>query len=350
MSMRYKIAMLILLSAVGYSEIVAQGRRNRGPKPMIWSESGRIDRKDLRYGPGSASRAPVPPFRFVKEDKKGESPKFEIRDANNVEWVVKLGPEAQSETVVSRIVWSMGYFVDEAYFFPESEILGLPKLSRGRDYVAFGNRVLNAKFEPRRAGVKRGASWDWLKNPFVGTREFNGLKTLMVVFANYDTSPANNRIVQVGPPERSTTQVRYVVTDLGATLGKVGGLGGKRSKNDLSDYRSSEIVKRVTKGITDFQYRTRPTGLGYVTFVFHPPYWRSQTAKEKAMRKIPTRHVRWMADRLALLRDEQLADAFDHAGYDPITREGYIDAIRSRIRELYAVDGGRRTLRAELTR
>lgn len=320
-------------------------------RAVIWREPGNIAERDLFYGPGSAELAPVPPFTFVEEDKDGESPKFDVTDANNVKWSVKLGHEAQAETVATRIVWAMGYFVEESYYLEQAEIEGLPRLSRGREFVEDGNRVKGARFEPRRDGVERGDNWDWRKNPFVGTREFNGLKTLMVLLANYDTSPANNRILTYdaaltgGRPEN-----RFMVTDLGATLGKVGGLGGHRSKNDLSDFRSTGLVKRVRNGHTEFQYRTRPSGLGYLTFVFAPWYWQSQTAKEKAMRRIPTAHVRWMASRLSRLSDTQLHDAFAAAGYDEKTANGFIDALQKRVVELTRLETTAVRRKAKVTR
>src|SRR5215211_8624204 len=83
--------------------------------PVIWRDPGDIASRDLRFGPGSAELAPVPPFKFVKEDKDGESPKFIVTDARNVKWSVKLGTEAQPETVATRLVWSVGYFAEEAY-------------------------------------------------------------------------------------------------------------------------------------------------------------------------------------------------------------------------------------------
>jgi hypothetical protein len=313
---------------------LAQARGSVRLRPILWSDPGDIRAKDLYYGPGSVERAPAPPFTFVKEDKDGESPKFDVTDANDVKWSVKLGREAQSETVVTRLVWAMGYFAEESYYLDRAEIVGLPRLSRGRNFVENSNTVRGARFEPRRDDVERGKTWEWLKNPFVGTREFNGLKTLMVLVANYDTSPQNNRILTFTDPGSGRREVRYVVTDLGATLGRVGGLGGHRSKNDLSDYRSNRLVKRVRNGYTEFQYRTRPSGFGYLTFIFHPGYWRSQTAKEKAMRRIPTNHVRWIGQRLSFLSDVQLRDAFAAAGYSQATARGFITTIRERIDEL----------------
>jgi hypothetical protein len=202
-------------------------------KPIIWRNPGNISTRNLLYGPGSPELAPVEPFTFIKEVKSGESPKFVVRDARGDEWTVKLGPEAQAETVCTRLVWAVGYFAEEAYYFDEVRVDGLPTLSRGQDYVT-GGIVHGARFEPERRTMVSGSTWDWRKNPFAGTRELSGLKVLMILLNNFDAHSGNNRIIHVnGPRDR---EARYYVTDLGATLGRAGGLGGTRTKNDLADF------------------------------------------------------------------------------------------------------------------
>jgi hypothetical protein len=290
--------------------------------------------RNLRYGPGSAELAPVPPFTFVSEDKTGDSPKFSVKDAKSVEWKVKLGEEAQSETFVVRLVWAMGYFSEEAYYFDRVQVSGLPRLSRGREFVD-GTFVRGARFEPRRKAVKRGAEWDWEVNPFAGSRELDGLKVLMVFLNNYDVRTPNNRILHVTNKNSGRDEAQYVVTDLGATLGKVGGLGGKRTKNNLKDFVSSQFILGTNAdGTVKFAYSTRPTNLGIFTAVFHPSYHEDEVRKEKIMRHIPIEHARWIGIQLSQLSDEQLRDAFDAAGYSKDTREGYIKALRERISQL----------------
>jgi hypothetical protein len=329
---------LLILTAISAVDVAGQVKKSpahaaRG-RNVIWRDPGNISGRDLYFGPGSPERAPAPPFTFVTEEKSGESPKIDVEDANGVKWRVKLGPEAQSETVASRLVWAMGYFAEEAYYLDRAKIENLPRLTRGRQYVKDGDRIHGARFEPRRNNVERGDNWDWLKNPFVGTREFNGLKALMVLLANYDVRPENNRIMTIMDPTTRRAEHRYTVSDLGATLGAVGGLGGKRSKNNLQDFRSQSLVKRVNRGMVEFQYRTRPTGLGVFTFVFWPPYWQSQTAKEKAMRRIPAAHVRWIGQMLGRLSNKQLRDAFRAASYSDQMIDGYVAVLQRRINEM----------------
>jgi hypothetical protein len=327
-----------IIFALGLSSLAsAQKKKKSKPTsgtPILWRNPGHIPSRDLRYGPGSAKLVPTAPFTFIEEDKDGESPKFDVKDARGVEWKVKLGPEAQSETVATRLVWSIGYFAEEAYYLGRARIDGLPRLSRGRDYVEGREVVRGARFEPRRKGVERGPEWDWDKNLFKDTRELSGLKVLMILLNNYDARKANNRIFYVKRPGTSRNEARYIVSDLGATLGRAGGLGGKRSKNNLKDFLSTRFVMGVEDdGSVEFDYDTRPTKLGMFT-VFYPPYYRGEVKKEKSMRGIPDAHARWVGTLLSQLTDDQLRDAFDAAGYDEATREGYVRALRERINQL----------------
>lgn len=311
--------------------------------PAIWRDPGDIATRDLRYGSGAANLAPVAPFTFIEEDKSGESPKFDVKDARGVKWAVKLGEEAQAETVATRLVWSVGYFAEEAYYFKRVSIRRLPKLSRGMEYVGRRGTVIGARFEPRRGHVKRGETWDWDKNPFAETQELNGLKVLMILLNNYDARKENNRVLEVKDPTSGTLEDQHTVTDLGATLGRAGGLGGKRSKNNLEDFLSTRFVMGVEdNGAVEFDYDTRPTKLGMLSVVY-PPYYRSQVKKEKSMRRIPVSHARWIGSLLSQLTDRQLHDAFGAAGYDRSTKNAYVNALRERINQLTRLESGAAT-------
>ncbi|HJU55043.1 MAG TPA: hypothetical protein VJ715_10735 [Pyrinomonadaceae bacterium] len=333
MRQRKLIPLILLLLAINLSpqfSSLAQ-RAERPAFPIIWRDPGDIAARDLRYGPGSAELVPAAPFTFVEEDKSGESPKFEVRDARGIEWRVKLGPEAKSETVSTRLVWAVGYFAEEAYYFPEVRIEEMKRLSRGREYVS-GGVVRGARFEPRRKEVERGDEWGWMENSFDDTKELSGLKILMILLNNFDARKANNRVLYVEGPN-GVREKRYVVTDLGATLGRAGGFGGKRTKNNLNDFLSTKFVRGVDDGVVEFDYDTRPRGLGHLT-VLQPFYYRGEVKKEKAMRGIPVEHARWIGSLLARLTDEQLADAFRAADYDETTMRGYVRALRERINQL----------------
>jgi hypothetical protein len=299
---------------------------------LLWRDPGVVSSRNLFYGPGSPELAPAPPFTFIEEDKSGESPKFDVKDARGVRWSVKLGEEAQSETTATRLVWSVGYFAEEAYYFDQAAIRNLPKpLSRGDHYVVTDGVVEGARFEPRRQNIKRDDTWDWDKNPFKETRALNGLKVLMILLNNFDARAANNRILF--DSEIGNRVAHYYVTDLGATLGRAGGLGGRRTKNNLEDFLSTRFVMGVEDGAVEFDYDTRPSRLGHLSIVY-PPYYLGQVKKEKSMRGIPVAHARWIGGLLDQLSDEQLRDAFRAANYPDEIREGYVRALRTRIGQL----------------
>ncbi len=303
----------------------------RGARPVLWRDPGDVAKRDLRYGPGSPALAPVGPFQFVEEDKSGESPKFEVTDARKVKWVVKLGEEAQSETVSTRLVWGVGYFTEEAYYYDRATIRNLPKLSRGRRFVEGNSIVRGARFEPRRNNIERGPAWDWGKNPFADSRELDGLKVIMILLNNFDARAENNRVFYVRNGRGYEAQ--YVVSDLGATLGRAGGLGGTRTKNNLADFLSTRFVLGVDDGAVKFDYDTRPTKLGVLTVVY-PPYYLGEVKKEKSMRGIPVEHARWIGSLLSRLTDEQLRDSFEAASYRAGTRESFVRSLRERINQL----------------
>jgi hypothetical protein len=337
-ALRRALILTIVLVAGTSSAAFAQQKKGKQPaptgKPVAWRDPGDIATLNLLQGPGSEQMAPQAPFTFISESKLGASPKFKVRDARGVTWSVKMGPEAKAETVATRLVWAMGYFADEAYHFDQIEVQNLPRLARGQEFQS-GRTVRDVRMEPRRTDVKRGAIWDWLQNPFVGQREFNGLKVLMVLVANYDTRLDNNQIYYGKHPETGEMEARYVVTDIGATFGKVGGMGGTRTKNVLEDFRSSKFIETVENGMVNFDYHTKPKGAGGAfASIFGGGYAKRQANKEKAMRSIPLQDARWIGTRLALLSDEQLRDAFRAAHYDNATMEGFVTILRQRINQL----------------
>jgi hypothetical protein len=308
-------------------------RAKASPRAVLWRDPGLIESRNLLYGPGSAELAPVAPFTFIDESKKGESPKFDVKDARGVVWTVKLGEEAQAETVATRLVWAVGYFAEEAYYFDEVRIENLPKLSRGRDFVISDGTVIGARFEPERKHLTEGPTWDWDDNPFRGTRQLSGLKVLMILLNNYDARALNNKIFYSRAPSRGRYEAHHYVSDLGATLGRAGGLGGKRAKNDLQAFLSTRFVMGIEDGAVEFDYDTRPTKLGNLS-VLYPPYYRGEVKKEKSMRGIPVAHARWIGSLLSQLSDEQLRDAFRAAQYNQETMDGYVEALRERINQL----------------
>lgn len=328
------IIILSLLTAISAAAPTSetQSKREHIPAALL-EDPGDIGSRDLYYGSGAQELAPAPPFDFLEEDKNGTKPKFMVKDARGVTWSVKMGPEAQAEVAATRLVWAVGYFTEETYYFTRVRIKNLPRLSRGEEYVENGGVVRGVRFESRRSEIERAEDWSWRKNPFVGTRELDGLRVLLIMLNSYDPKTANNRVFIVSDPQNGRREARYVVTDLGASLGRAGGIGAKRSKNNVEDFVSSRFVLGVEDGMVKFGYDIGLKGYGWATIAY-PPGYRKLREKERAMQDIPVAHARWIGGRLARLTSTQLHDAFRAAEHDEAAKTAYVKALQARIKQL----------------
>ena len=72
----------------------------------------------------------------------------------------------------------------------------------------------NVRLEARPDNIERLGEWKWTSNPFVGTKELQGLKMMMVFMTNWDVLDLQNKILQVGDENH------YIVSDLGSTFGR----------------------------------------------------------------------------------------------------------------------------------
>lgn len=295
---------------------------------VIWRDLGDVASLDLVSGAGGPGHAPDVngPFTFVAEDLDGTNPKFDVMDATGVKWRVKLGEESQTETAATRLLWAMGYFVDEDYFVRELTVRDLPKLHRGQSFVSPAGTLLGAGMERRPTGVKKHGNWDWFANSFHGTREENGLRIMMALLNNWDLKAVNNSINEIDGERR------YVVSDLGATFGNTGNYL-TRSKGIIADYEGTPFIARTTGDYIDFVLHSRPL---FLTFFKHAHY-REYTRMEEVVKHISRCDAKWLGERLSQLSGEQIRDGFRAAGYAPDIVEAYAAAVQKRIAALNAV-------------
>jgi len=139
----------------------------------FWIEPG-AERRDLFGGPRAVDALhPEPDARYevLERDTRGFSITYHLRDARGREWHAKIGPEAQTEVVASRIVWGLGYHEVPSYFIERWIAVEKSK----------GSVLGGARFRPRELGLKSLGSWSWQQNPFVGTRPYNGLLVVMMI-------------------------------------------------------------------------------------------------------------------------------------------------------------------------
>ncbi len=316
-------ALIALLLGCLAAPAMAWPQRDRS---LVWAPPGRVDRLDLAGGPGGAAGAPKAPFTFVEEDTGGTNPKIKVRDARGVEWGVKWGEEVNSEVFASRLAWAVGYFVEPSYYVAKGTVNGVTGLDRAKKYVGPDGSFFAARFERKDKGVTKlgdEQSWRWDQNPFVGSKELNGLKVMMMLVSNWDSKDqrdadrgSNTKLFVVNT--RSGTETRYVVSDWGGTMGKWGGIF-RRAKWDCDGYagQSDDFVKGVKNGVVEFGYAGQHT----------------ETIKDG----IPLAHVQWLLTYLGRLSDAQIRAALRASGASPGDEECFTRAVRSRISRLQAL-------------
>jgi hypothetical protein len=314
------------------SEKKEEKRKKGEPMPrlttVIWHQTVDVNQLNLFYGAGGKEDAPSPgaKYKFKKEDMHGTSPKFDVEDDKGIKWRVKLGQEPRAETAATRLLFAAGYFVDEDYYVDELHVEELPPLKRGQSFVTSDGVVHGARLERRMKEVKKLGTWDWFKNPFLGTKEFNGLRIMMALANNWDLKTINNSIYEVNE------QAEYVVSDVGATFGKTGN-PIHRSKSVLKDYEDSKFIDKVTPDFVDFVMHSRPPLLAAINI----PNYEKRTLMQDVTKHIPRADAKWLGERLSQLSEQQIRDCFRAGGYTQEEVEGYATVIRNRIAALNAL-------------
>jgi hypothetical protein len=294
---------------------------------VLWNNPANIHSRNLFYGPGGRKDVPTGPYTFLKEDLEGTNPKFTVKDRTGVTWKVKLGEEAQPETVATRLVWAAGYFTDEDYFVRSIEVKGLPEhLHRGEKYVGPNGIVYGARLERRIKGEKKISDWSWDHDMFSGTRELNGLRVMMALINNWDLKDVNNAVYSFGGNERI-----YAVSDLGACFGSSHrGLTRASSKGNLKAYLDSHFIHNVKDSTVDFS----TPGIPNLVHVFELPEFVQRVEMRSVGRNIPVADARWIGHILSRLSDAQIKSAFRAAGYSPADTAAFAAVVEQRIGEL----------------
>jgi hypothetical protein len=303
------LSLVLLVSSVcGFAQNKEKDKKQLADtpgKPILWEQVSVADR-DLFYGPGGEAMQPdLSKVEFIEVDTSGHNKKYRIRDAKGMEWVAKLGSEAQPETAAVRILYGLGYKTEINYLVPS---ITIP--TKGT--------FTNVRLEARPKNVKRLDQWAWKDNPFVGSNELQGLKIMMVFFTNWDLLDMQNKVVRVKTD--SGVEDQYIISDLGATFGRLGNnnlpfffrLG--RQTNKPNTWEQAGFIKDVkdNKLIFDFTGGKSRDILNDVTIT----------------------NGRWLADLLAQLTDKQIDDAFRAANYTPDQIATLRDGFKKREAEL----------------
>ena len=262
------------------------------------------DGRDLFYGVGGRRLAPDPDatYRVIEIKRSGFSRGYTVIGPGDREWSVKFPPEAPTEVVASRILWGIGYHQPPIYYLA----------SWTAEKATSPNPQLPARFREKKPdlhGLDAEGDWSYYENPFVGTRQLNGLLVLQAMLGNSDLKDAQNALYELEKPLEGARRW-YVARDLGQTFGRTGALEAPRG--DVEVFEKTPFIRGVAGGKVHLEYRGRHKAL---------------------FENIAPADVRWICERLAGLTDAQWQDAFRAGGYDRPTADRFIRRMQQKIKE-----------------
>jgi hypothetical protein len=282
----------------------------------IWRDPGRVETVDFTAAARGATDPPRPPFRFTGEPSMGNNAKIEVIDALGRKWRVKSGPEARAEAFVTRLVSALGYFAEVTWFVKSGEVEGLPPGLRSR-VVDQNGRFSWVGFELIEADGKfLNEPWTWTQSPFTGTREFQGLKILVMLVSNWDNKDARDarRGSNVGVLETGGVR-HHFVNDWGQSMGAWKTWFGNGTCWDCPAFKvQTEMFVRGSGSRIRFGYRGQ-----------HTHDFSADVSRED---------VRWLMQYLGRVTDAQIHTALLVSGATREEQECFAAALRKRIEQL----------------
>jgi hypothetical protein len=259
--------------------------------------------RNLFDGPGGAAARPAADaqYKLLETDTGGFSITYKVLDRAGREWNVKIGPEAQTEVVASRILWALGYHQVPSYFVERWVAVD----DDGRGQLRGG-----ARFRPKDDRLDSEGTWAWRDNPFVGTQPFNGLIALMMLLNSSDLKDDNNELYTVTGAAREGARRWFVVKDLGASLGETGRMEPRRGY--IEGFEKEPFITGVDEGIVQFGFRGRHQDL---------------------LQNIRVDDVKWICGRVMGISDRQWQDAFRAGGFTRDVAARFIARIKQKAAE-----------------
>jgi hypothetical protein len=316
--MLFAAALTVTSSALASQKDSKKDEKKEEPQgtPVLWQEPSDITSRNLLLGPGGEEMKPDLSQVIWEETppEGGYSVKWHVRDGSGKKWVVKVGNESQPETAAVRLLWAAGYETEINYLVPCVQIVNAPK-PRKNVKRCEGKGFANVRFEARPKEQKRLDTWSWNKNPFAGTKEFQGLVVLMGLVNNWDLKDENNKVIYMPGEADGQGELRYIISDLGATFGKTGG-PITHSRNEPDKYIKTGFVDKVEGDRVKFDFHGKNGGL---------------------FDNITVEQAKWVGDLLSQLSEDQVKDAFRAANYTPQEVEALSYEVRARINELHSL-------------
>jgi hypothetical protein len=275
------------------------------PSATLWENPSNLAQRDLYHGPWGADHAPDPAgvYSLVERKHTGVNLGMTVKDAKGREWSVKqpfpggLDSEAPVEVALSRLLSAIGYHQPPIYY--------LPAFTLKDD---FGTRVeVGGRFRLKDPAMKETGVWRWEDNPFVGTKPYQGLIVLLMMFNSTDLKNTNNSLYErrVG----DLVEQQYLARDIGSALGDVNPISPR--KNNPDAFEKMPYILGVQNGHVQFAYSG----------------WYKNLVRDR----ITPEEVAWASELLGRLSDKQWQDAFRAGGYEPAVANRFIAKLREKV-------------------
>ena len=299
----------------------------------LWQDPGNISEKDMVYGHGGKDGQPVPPFKFIEEDMNGTNPKADVEDTNGKKWRMKLGEEARPEVVASRLLWAVGYYVNDDYLLHMATVQGLD-MKRGEKRIHNGEQVIDARFARKPGKDTKIGIWEWKTCPFRDTREYNGLRVMMAVLNSWDLKDVNNAVYT----NKKTGHQIFLVSDIGATFA-TNSLKTSRAqdKGNVKNYVNSKFITKTTPTTVDFGTPSAPTSVLIKSGGVLAGDYMKRKGYDWIGQNIPREDARWIGTMLGELSHQQLVVAFRAGNFPPESIDQYVAVLEGRIAQLKAL-------------
>jgi len=269
---------------------------------QLWEEPNDLPSRDTLVGPWGRKHAPDPNavYTFVRSKVHGASPGVTVTDPQGLKWSIKQSAEGPVEVMQSRILSALGYHQPPVYFMPSFT------LADGKGT----HQERGGRFRPAIPELEELGDWSWQQNPFVGTRPYQGLLVILLVFGSADLKNSNNSLYAFTRPD-GTKERLYVVRDIGNALGDTGRYDS--TKNDPNVFERQPFISGVDNGFVVFPYHG-----------WHQELFRGRITPDDAA---------WAGNLMARLTDAQWDAAFSAGGYAPAVAARFKTALKSRIEQ-----------------
>jgi hypothetical protein len=277
------------------------------PAASLWAEPTNLASRDLFYGPWGAEHAPDPNgvYTLVERKHTGVNLGMTVKDDKGREWSVKqpfpggLDSEAPVEVTLSRLLSAVGYHQPPVYY--------LPAFTMKDD---FGKHVeVGGRFRLKDPSMKETGTWKWEDNPFVGTKPYQGLIVMLMMFNSTDLKNSNNSLYEF--KDGDLVKQLYLTRDVGSALGDTNPISPR--KNHPDSFEKVPYLLGVNGGKVQFAYSS----------------WYKNLVRDR----ITPEEVAWASELLGSLTEKQWADAFRAGGYEPAVANRFIARLKEKIEQ-----------------